>query len=84
MLYLVTTFSPFLENICYDCFPVSQMFYCLILFEIIDWVFKKIPIRSGGGVRWIRVRTHWGLIANVHVRMVGRGGQILAILVLAY
>ena len=68
-------------NICYDYFPVSQMFYCLFVYVIIDWTFLKIPVRNGGGVRWVRVCMQWrGVEASAHLRtMEGGGGQIFAI-----
>ena len=37
------------------------MFFSLLLYGIIDWIFKNITVRNGGGgVRWVRVRTQWG------------------------
>ena len=34
---------------CYGCFPVSQIFYSLFLYGIIDLIFENIPARNGGG-----------------------------------
>ena len=48
---LVSTFITVLQNICCDCFPVSQMFYSLFLYGILYWIFKRIPIRNKGGAR---------------------------------
>ena len=44
-----TTFVTDLLNICYDYFLVAQMLYRLFLCGIIDWIFKNMPLRNGGG-----------------------------------
>ena len=44
---------------CYDYVPVSLMFCCLFVDEIIDWISKNIPIRNRVGLRWVRVRSQW-------------------------
>ena len=64
---------------CYDYFPVSQMFYSLFLFGIIDWMFTNSPAVRNGGLRLVRVQRQWGrVVESVHVRTMGEGDQILA------
>ena len=73
------------KNICYDYFPVSQMFYSFFLYGIIAWISKNIPVRNGGKgcVRWVRVRTKWRrVVAIVHLRMMGEGGHISGVYIL--
>ena len=60
LLFLVTTFISALSDMCYDYFPVSQMLYSLFLYEIIDWILEKIPVRNGGS-KMGRERTQTGL-----------------------
>ena len=64
LLSLVSTFISVLQNISDEYFPVSQIFYCLFVYRIIDWIFKSTPARNvclcvcgGEGVRWEGVRT---------------------------
>ena len=54
---------------------LSQMFCSLFLYGIIDWVFKNIPIGNREGVRWVAVCMQWGVIASIHVHMMGGGGS---------
>ena len=50
------------------------MLYCLFLYGMIARVFKNIPVRSGG----------WGQLTSVHLRTMGEGSQLFAILVGTY
>ena len=79
LLSLATTFITVLQNICYDYFPVSQMFYSLFLYEIMNLTLKTFPLEMTEGVRWAKVRTQWGVVARVHVRTMGEGVKIFAI-----
>ena len=45
-------YDHFSLNICYEYFPVSQIFYSIFLYGIIGWVFKKnnkLDINKWGG-----------------------------------
>ena len=39
-------------NICYDYFPIPQMFFSLFLYGIIYLIFKNIPLKIVGGLKW--------------------------------
>ena len=86
LLSLVTAFITVLQNTCCDQFPVSQIFYSLFLYGIIDWIFKNILVRNGGmGVRKVKyVHNKRGAVAHVHLPTMGEGGQIFVILVRTY
>ena len=71
LVSLVTICTFVLQNICYDYFPVSQMLYRLFPYEINGCIFKMIPVRKWEGVKWVRVRTQWGVVASVHLRRMG-------------
>ena len=58
------------------------MCYSLFLYGLINWMFKSIPVKNEEGCRWIRVHMQWwgGVVASIHVYMMGGGGQSLAFL----
>ena len=62
------------------------MFYSGFLYGIIPWIFKSVPVRSGGeGLRWVSLRTPWREgRSKLHVRIMGERGQILSVLVRMY
>ena len=69
----------FCKTICNDHCHGSQMLYSLSLYGIIDWNFKSIFIRNGGGGQMGKCEdTMWGFIARIHVLTMGEGGQIFA------
>ena len=75
LLYLATTFIAVLNSTCYDYFSVSQTYYSLFLYGLIDWIFKSFPIRNWwvlDGKEYVR---NGGVVASVRVRTMGEGGS---------
>ena len=84
LLSMVMTFIAVLKCTCHYYFPVSLIFYSLVLYGLSDWIFQSFPIRNGGGgVRWERVRTQWGDRSKRTCACDGGGGEIFATLVRA-
>ena len=73
---MATTFIAVLKSTCYDCFPVSQIFYSLFLYGLIDWIFESFPIKNGGvdGNEYVR---NLGVVACVRLRTIGEGVKFL-------
>ena len=75
LLSMAMTFIAVLKSTFYDYFPVSQIFYNLFLYGLIDWIFESFPNRNGG-VRWERVHMEWGVILlYMCVYTMGKGGS---------
>ena len=55
--------------------------FSLFLYRIIDWIFKTIPVRKEGGQMGKGMCAKGVFVASVHVRVMGKRGQIFAILV---
>ena len=79
LLSLMTAFSTVVQRLSYDHFPVSQMFYSLVVYIISDCIYEHIPVRNGRGFEdqiGKSTYTMEGIVASVHVRTIGGGGQI--------
>ena len=72
---MATTFIAVLKSTCYDYFPVSQIFYCLFLYGLIDWVFEGFPITMGGRLDGKEYVRNGGVVASVRGHTMG-GGQV--------
>ena len=54
------------------------MLYRLLIYAIIDWILKNIPVRTGGGGQMGK-STHAmaGVEASAHLRTMGEGAKFL-------
>ena len=76
LLYFVVYSDGFhccAKSTLYYYFPVSQIFYNLFLYGLIDWIFESFPIRKKG-VRWERVRMQRRGGRSKHMRAYDGGG----------
>ena len=62
-------------------------YFTVLLYRIVDWIFKIIPVKNEGGGQMGKNTFALGggvVVASVHVRTKDGGGQTFAILVRWY